>query len=134
MDSETASVSFTINRQKKTIESPPDRTLLEILREELQLTGTKYGCGEGACGACTVLLDGKPIFSCSTQISDVVGKSITTIEGLAAGDQLHPVQSAFLAESAFQCGGCTPGMIMASVALLEREAHPTDAQMVEALD
>src|SRR5438552_4531568 len=106
------SLTLNVNGRPATVAGEGDRSLLEILREDLQLTGTKYGCGEGACGACTVLLDGKPIFSCSTQFIDVVGKSITTIEGLATGDQLHPVQSAFLAESAFQCGGCTPGMIM----------------------
>jgi aerobic-type carbon monoxide dehydrogenase small subunit (CoxS/CutS family) len=134
MSPDLISATFTINGQSKTIESPPDRTLLEVLREDLQLTGTQYACGEGACGACTVLIDGKPAFSCSTQFSDVAGKTVTTIEGLGRGDQLHPVQAAFLAESAFQCGACTSGMIMASVALLERKPHPTDAEIVEALD
>src|SRR5205809_6405821 len=113
MDSETASVSFTINGLNKAIESPPDRTLLEVLREELQLTGTKYGCGEGACGACTVLVDGKPKFSCSMLLSEIVGKKLTTIEGLAQGEKLHPVQQAFLDAGAYQCGYCTAGMIMA---------------------
>src|SRR5207302_4914843 len=100
-----------------------------VLREDLQLTGTKYGCGEGACGACVVLLDGKPVFSCSTTVSEALGKKITTIEGLANGDQLHPVQQAFLDERQSQCGYCTAGMIMAAVALLERTKEPTDAQI-----
>jgi aerobic-type carbon monoxide dehydrogenase small subunit (CoxS/CutS family) len=113
------------------LKTPADRTLLELLREDLYLTGTKYGCGEGACGACTVLVNGKRTFSCSTMVSEVVGKSITTIEGLAKGDQLHPVQEAFAAESAFQCGYCTSGMIMATVNLLDRKPNPTDQEIVD---
>src|SRR4051794_23479115 len=96
-------VSLTVNGKPRTFRTPGERTLLEVLREELQLTGTKYGCGEGACGACTVLVDGKRTFSCSTSVSSVVGKKITTIEGLADGEKLHPVQQAFAAEGAFQC-------------------------------
>src|SRR5438128_12634192 len=101
-----ASISFTVNGKQSAIESDPDRSLLGVLREDLQLTGTKYGCGEGACGACTVLVDGKRTFSCSTPVKEVVGKSILTIEGLADGDTLHPVQEAFCHEGAFQCGYC----------------------------
>src|SRR5688500_5242491 len=107
-------VKFTVNGQEKLIETDPTRTLLDVLREEFQLTGAKYGCGEGRCGACTVLLNGKRLFSCRTAIEDVAGKSILTIEGLAKDDQLHPLQEAFLQESAFQCGFCTPGMILSA--------------------
>ena len=102
----TIDVKFVVNDGSVTVTTDPDRSLLEILREELKLTGTKYGCGEGACGACAVLVDGKTVFSCSTVISEVAGKSIVTIEGLAKGDVLHPVQQAFLEEEAFQCGYC----------------------------
>src|SRR5438128_5356402 len=109
-----ASISFTVNGKQSAIESDPDRSLLEVLREDLQLTGTKYGCGEGACGACTVLVDGQPKFSCGTPLAEIVGKSVTTIEGLAEGDKLHPAQQAFLDEAGFQCGYCTAGMIMAT--------------------
>src|SRR5881296_717240 len=112
--------NFTVNNKPVSFKTDPERSLLEVLREDLSLTGTKYGCGEGACGACTVLLDGRPTFSCSTRVADADGKSITTIEGLATGDELHPVQAAFLRQSAFQCGYCTAGMIMAAAALLEK--------------
>ncbi len=111
-------------------ERHPQRPLLDVLREDLQLTGTKYGCGEGRCGACTVLLDGQPVHSCNTPVGKAEGKTIMTIEGLAAGEKLHPVQEAFLAENAFQCGYCTPGMILASVALLKEMADPTESQIV----
>jgi aerobic-type carbon monoxide dehydrogenase small subunit (CoxS/CutS family) len=114
-------VKFTVNGQEKSLETDPARTLLDVLREDLQLTGAKYGCGEGRCGACTVLLNGKRIFSCRTAIEDVSGKNILTIEGLAKDDQLHPIQEAFLQESAFQCGFCTPGMILSAVQLLEEK-------------
>jgi aerobic-type carbon monoxide dehydrogenase small subunit (CoxS/CutS family) len=117
-----------------------ERPLLEVLREDLALTGTKYGCGEGACGACSVLVDGKRIFSCSTPASKLAGKSITTIEGLAgnpenaAGDKLHPVQQAFLDCSAFQCGYCTPGMVMATAALLAQKPNPTEDEIREGMN
>ncbi len=129
-----ASISFTINGKPTTVESDPDRSLLEILREDLQLTGTKYGCGEGACGACSVLADGKRIFSCSTPISEIAGRSLTTIEGIASGETLHPVQQAFLDEKAFQCGYCTSGMIVNCVALLSRNAHPTEDEICSAMN
>src|SRR3954469_14516813 len=134
MASEMTETTLTVNGRPTTVKSPADRLLLEVLREDLSLTGTKYGCGEGACGACTVLVDGKPTFSCSTRMSDAAGKSITTIEGLAKGDELHPAQAAFLDEAAFQCGYCTAGMIMAAAALLERTPSPDDAQIVEAMN
>ena len=114
-----------------------NRTLLEVLREDLQLTGTKYGCGEGACGACSVLVDGKRIFSCSTPAASVAGKNVTTIEALApAGDggALHPVQQAFLDARGFQCGYCTPGMIVCAAALLSRKPNPTDEEIREGMN
>jgi len=111
-----------------------DRSLLHVLREELGLTGTKYGCGEGECGACKVLVDGVAIRSCSTPIGEAVGRSITTIEGLADGDRLHPVQQGFLEAGAFQCGFCTPGMIIAAAALLARTPRPSEAEVRAALD
>jgi aerobic-type carbon monoxide dehydrogenase small subunit (CoxS/CutS family) len=112
----------------------PDRHLLYVLREELGLTGTKYGCGEGECGACKVLLDGVAVRACQTPLGEAVGHSVTTIEGLAHGEELHPVQQAFLEAGAFQCGFCTPGMVIAAAALLARNPHPTDAEARAALD
>jgi aerobic-type carbon monoxide dehydrogenase small subunit (CoxS/CutS family) len=111
-------INFSVNGQPHTVTTDPERSLLDVLREDLHLTGTKYGCGEGQCRACTVLADGKSIASCTTAISEVKNQSILTIEGLAQGEQLHPVQEAFLAEGAFQCGYCTAGMIMQAVELL----------------
>lgn len=111
-------ITFSVNGQYRTITTDPQRSLLDVLREDLHLTGTKYGCGEGQCRACTVLADGKSIASCITSVGDIEKQSILTIEGLAKGDQLHPVQEAFLAEGAFQCGYCTAGMIMQAVELL----------------
>jgi len=134
-----ANLSLTVNGKPVTpdLADQPGRTILELLREDLHLTGTKYGCGEGACGACSVLVDGQPVFSCTTQCTEAAGKSITTIEGLATGndgDTLHPVQQAFLADKAFQCGYCTPGMIMATVALLKRTPSPSDADVRAAIN
>jgi aerobic-type carbon monoxide dehydrogenase small subunit (CoxS/CutS family) len=129
-----ASISLRVNEKPVSVQTDPQRALLDVLREDLHLTGTKYGCGEGACGACSVLADGKRIFSCSTTIEEVAGKSITTIEGIAAGDTLHPVQQAFLEEKAFQCAYCTSGMIINSVALLKRNAHPTDEEICSAMN
>jgi carbon-monoxide dehydrogenase small subunit len=129
-----ANLTLTVNGQEKKISTDPDRPLLEVLREDLQLTGTHYGCGEGQCGACTVLLDGKRTFSCKTAVSRADGKTVQTIEGLAKGDHLHPVQQAFLDESAFQCAYCTSGMIMAAVALLNDNPKPTDAQIIAGMN
>lgn len=114
-------ITFSVNGQTHTLKTDPHRSLLEVLREDLHLTGTKYGCGEGQCRACTVLADGKSIASCTTSIGDVDKQSILTIEGLAKGNQLHPVQEAFLSEGAFQCGYCTAGMIMQAVELLDQD-------------
>ena len=122
-----------INGRPVSVEAEPDATLLSILREQLDLTGTKYGCGEGQCGACTVLIDGRAHRSCETPVSTLPDKSITTIEGLAENDRLHPVQQAFLDEGAMQCAFCTSGMIMSAVSLLNNRPNPTDAEIVQFL-
>lgn len=124
---------LTINGTARAIAEPPDRPLLLALREELELTGAKYGCGEGQCGACTVVLDGKAVRSCLTPLRALEGKTLTTVEGLAPTGQLHPVQRAFLEAGAFQCGYCTPGMIMAAVALLARNPDPSEADVARGL-
>jgi aerobic-type carbon monoxide dehydrogenase small subunit (CoxS/CutS family) len=124
------SISLSINGQKHEIDADPDTTLLEVLRDDLGLTGTKYGCGESQCGACTVLIDGAAQHSCIIPISEVAGQSIATIESLAADGRLHPVQQAFLYEGAMQCGYCVTGMIMAAVGLLASNPNPTEAQIV----
>jgi aerobic-type carbon monoxide dehydrogenase small subunit (CoxS/CutS family) len=130
----SASVELTINGRSRRVETDPRRTLLEVLREDLGLTGTKYGCGEGQCRACTVLLDGKAVQSCQTTMDEVKGGRIETIESLAAGDQLHPVQAAFVAEQAMQCGYCVPGMIMATVGLLRQNPKATAAEIINGLN
>ena len=130
----TADLQFTLNGKPQRVATESRRTLLEVLREDLDLTGTKYGCGEGQCRACTVLLDGKPVRSCLTEINEVEGKKVETIEGLAADGKLHPVQEAFVKENAMQCGYCVPGMVLATVALLKRNARPTREQIIEALN
>ena len=111
----------------------PRRNLLSFIRFDAGLTGTKYGCGEGLCGACTVLVDGQPLRACQSTVAAVAGGDVTTIEGLARDGALHPVQQAFIDETAMQCGYCIPGFIMSSVALLARVPHPTDGQVREAL-
>jgi aerobic-type carbon monoxide dehydrogenase small subunit (CoxS/CutS family) len=126
--------SLRINGRAHDVEGEPGDTLLSILRYELGLTGSKYGCGEGQCGACTVLVDGQAARSCVTALAAAVGKPITTIEGLAPGDRLHPVQEAFLEAEAFQCGYCTPGMIVATVSLLKANPNPTEQDIARALD
>jgi aerobic-type carbon monoxide dehydrogenase small subunit (CoxS/CutS family) len=125
---------FTVNGKPQAIDTEAERPLLEVIREDLGLTGTKYGCGEGQCRACTVMLDGRPIVSCMTPVRAAAGKKIVTIEGLAGSAGLHPVQQAFLDEGAMQCGYCVPGMILRTVALLEAHPQPTEAQTVEALN
>lgn len=122
-----------VNGVQHRVEAEPERTLLTVLRDELDLTGTKYGCGEGQCGACTVLIDGAPARSCQTLASKMGGKKITTIEGLARGATLHPLQQAFLDVEAMQCGYCTAGMIMSGVALLSRNGDPDEAAILQAM-
>ena len=129
-----ATIEFTVNGTKRTVTADPERPLLEVLREDMELTGTKYGCGESRCGACSVLIDGRRAFSCQVPISEAHGKTVLTIEGLAEGGKLHPVQQAFLDEGALQCGYCVPGMIMTAVGLLEQKPHPTDAEIVSAMN
>jgi aerobic-type carbon monoxide dehydrogenase small subunit (CoxS/CutS family) len=120
-----------INGQAFSVDAEPDATLLSVLREQLDLTGTKYGCGEGQCGACTVLIEGRAHRSCMTPVSTVSGKLIVTIEGLAKGDRLHPVQQAFLDEGAMQCAYCTSGMIMSAASLLNNRENPSDAEILQ---
>jgi aerobic-type carbon monoxide dehydrogenase small subunit (CoxS/CutS family) len=127
-------IRFTVNGEPRTVTTDPDRPLLDVLREDLQLTGTKYGCGETQCGACSVLLDGRRVFSCQTPASRADGKQVRTVEGLAKADALHPVQQAFLDEGAFQCGYCSPGMIIAAVALLDEKPHLTDAEIASGMN
>ncbi len=116
------------------VETDPERPLLWVLRNALGLTGAKYGCGEGQCGACTVLIDGVPHRSCITVIGSVVGKEITTIEGLADGNRLHPVQQSFIDCDAMQCGYCTPGMILQGVGLLRKQASPSEAEIKQHME
>ena len=123
-----------VNGKKLRINAEPDRTLLSVLRDDLDLTGSKYGCGEGQCGACTVLIDGQATRSCVTRLNAVSGKKITTIEGLEKNGRLHPVQEAFLEAEALQCGFCTPGMIMSSCALLSTNANPSEQDIVRFME
>ena len=126
-------IELEINGKTYGAEYPPDTPLLYVLREELRLTGTKYGCGEGMCGACTVLVAGTARRSCQIPVSAAAGKPIITIEGLGKDDALHPVQQAFLDAGAFQCAYCTSGMIMSSVSLLRATPNPSDEQIVQSL-
>jgi nicotinate dehydrogenase subunit A len=126
--------SLRINGQTHEVEGEPGDSLLSVLRYELDLTGSKYGCGEGYCGACTVLLDNQAARSCVTRLATVAGKAITTVEGLATGERLHPVQEAFLEAEAFQCGYCTPGMVMATVSLLRTTPNPTEQDIARVMD
>jgi len=127
-------MQFTLNGQSKRVSVDPQRTLLDVLREDLGLTGTKFGCGEGQCRACTVLMDGKAVASCQTTMDEVEGQTIETVEGLASDGKLHPVQAAFVHEGAMQCGYCVPGMIMATIGLLRRNPRPTKAEIVSGLN
>lgn len=119
-------ISFTINGVATEVEVNPTMRLLDVIRDVLNLTGTKEGCSEGECGACTVLVDGKPVDSCLVLVGQVQGKSITTIEGLNQGKELHPLQKAFIEEGAIQCGYCTPGMILSAKALLDANPNPSE--------
>ena len=127
-------IELDVNGARHTVLADPGRSLLHVLREELDLNGAKPGCGEGMCGACTVLLDDRAVRSCTTQVGEAAGRAVTTIEGLGREGRLHPLQQSFLDAEAFQCGYCTPGMIMAAVGLLEANRHPTEAEIVEAMN
>lgn len=129
-----ATIRLTVNGRPCSVDAEPQTSLLSVLREQLDLTGSKYGCGEGQCGACTVLIDGKAHRSCVTRVGTVAQKQITTIEGLATGEQLHPVQEAFLEAEALQCGYCTSGMIMSAVALLQRNPSPNESEIINFMD
>ncbi|HEX7155476.1 MAG TPA: (2Fe-2S)-binding protein [Thermoanaerobaculia bacterium] len=125
-------IKLTINGRPRSVEASPDTPLLWVLRDELGLTGTKYGCGMGLCGACTVLANGEPVRSCSTPVADAKGKKITTIEGLSP-DGSHPLQKAWMAENVPQCGYCQAGQLMSAAALLQKTKNPTDAEIDEAM-
>lgn len=129
-----SSINLSINGKPYAVEADPQTSLLTVLREHLDLTGSKYGCGEGQCGACTVLIDGKAQRSCITRVGTVTQKQITTIEGLASSDELHPVQQAFLDAGAMQCAYCTSGMIMSAVALLRQNAQPKENEIIDSMD
>jgi aerobic-type carbon monoxide dehydrogenase small subunit (CoxS/CutS family) len=127
-------ITFTVNGQSRTVTTDPLRPLLDVLRDDLGLTGTKYGCGQGDCLACIVLIDGVASSSCLTPVGDLTGHSVLTIEGLADGDRLHSVQEAFLDEDAMQCGYCTPGMIMALVGLRSEMPHASPAEILARME
>jgi aerobic-type carbon monoxide dehydrogenase small subunit (CoxS/CutS family) len=122
-----------VNGRTRAVDVQGERTLLSVLRDNLDLTGAKYGCGEGDCGACTVLIDGSPVRSCQRKVGNLGARKITTIEHLA-GDKLHPLQEAFLEAGALQCGYCTPGMIMSALALLQRNPNPSEPEIIRAMD
>jgi len=126
-------IEFTLNGRRRQFDVEPNQLLIDLLREKMHLTGTKYGCGIGECSACTVLLDGEPVLSCLTLAGDVDGRDVTTIEGLSEGDEIDVVQEAFLEEGAVQCGFCTPGFIMTSKALLKEHPNPTEEEIREYL-
>ncbi len=128
------SIELRVNGVTRRVEAETDHSLLSVLRDALDLTGTKYGCGEGQCGACTVLVDGQAVRSCLTTAGSAAGKQITTIEGLERNGRLHPVQEGFLAVDAMQCGYCTAGMIMSGVSLLKKNPHPTEAEILRAME
>jgi nicotinate dehydrogenase subunit A len=127
-------ITLRVNGAAREVDVGPAETLLSVLRDRLDLTGAKYGCGEGQCGACTVLADSQPVKSCQVRATLMPGKSIATIESLEQNGRLHPLQEAFLKHDAMQCGYCTPGMIMAAVGLFAANPHPTDAAVVKAMD
>jgi nicotinate dehydrogenase subunit A len=127
-------IRFTVNGRPVALETEPDRLLLWALRTDLELTGTKYGCGEGLCGSCTVLVDGKAVRACMTRLEAVRGTDVLTIEGLAQGGTLHPLQEAFHEHGGLQCGYCTPGMIMHAAGLLRQTPHPTRDEIIAGME
>lgn len=127
-------IRFRLNGKPTTLDTDDERTLLWVLRGDLALTGTKYGCGEGICGACTVAIDGEAVRSCQVPLSAIDGKSLVTIEGLEKNGKLHPLQQAFIDHGALQCGFCTSGMIMNAYALLQTEKKPARGRIIEAMD
>lgn len=127
-------VRFRLNGRPVDISTDDDRPLLWVLRSDLDLTGTKFGCLEGICGACTVAVDGKPVRSCQTSLASVAGKNVTTIEGLEKDGKLHPLQQAFMDHGGFQCGYCTSGMLMNAYAMLQKDPHPTRAAIVDEMN
>jgi aerobic-type carbon monoxide dehydrogenase small subunit (CoxS/CutS family) len=127
-------VTLRVNGRTHDVDVEPEDTLLSVLRSDLGLTGSKFGCGEGQCGACTVLVDGQAMRSCVLRVAAVAGKEVTTIEGISQGGRLHPVQEAFLEAEAFQCGYCTPGMVMATVGLLRTNSKPSVQDIARAMD
>jgi aerobic-type carbon monoxide dehydrogenase small subunit (CoxS/CutS family) len=129
-----AEIQFNVNGEQRKVETEMERSLLEVLREDLGLTGTKYGCGEGACRACTVLVDGKAVQSCVTKLEAVRGKKIETIESLGSDGKLHPIQAAFVEAEAMQCGYCVPGMIMTTVGFLRGNTSPSREEIVQAMN
>lgn len=128
-----ATITFTINGRRQTVDVSPQMPLLWVLRDRLDLTGTKFGCGIGACGACTVHLEGQAVRSCSTPMSSIADKTVTTIEGLSSSQNLHPVQQAWIDADVPQCGYCQSGQIMSAAALLARRPNPTDAEIDSAM-
>jgi len=129
-----APIELQVNGRRHRVEVDPERSLLSVLRDDLDLTGAKYGCGEGRCGACTVLIEGRPARSCLTTAAAAAGKAVTTVEGLEEDGRLHPVQQAFVDAGAMQCGYCTPGMIVEAVALLRKQPHPGEAEIARAME
>lgn len=129
-----STIELRVNGIKHRVDVESDSKLLNLLRDELDLTGTKYGCGEAQCGACTVLIDGQAARSCVTSVNDLAGKQITTIESLEQNGRLHPVQQAFLDAGAMQCGYCIPGMIMSAVGFLKKNPHPTDQEILRVME
>jgi len=127
-------IELRVNGTRRRVDLEIERSLLSVLRDDLDLTGAKYGCGEGQCGACTVLIDGQPVRSCVTKVSAIAGKQVTTIEGLEQSGRLHPLQEAFLEAGAMQCGYCIPGMIMSGVGLLKKNPHPSEPDIARAME
>jgi aerobic-type carbon monoxide dehydrogenase small subunit (CoxS/CutS family) len=127
-------ISFTLNGKKTEVDIDPTQTLLWVIRNHFGLTGTKYGCGTGFCGACTVIIDDEAVRSCTLPVGDIAGKRVITIEGLSKNGKLHPLQQAFVEHDALQCGFCTPGMIMNATALLTKNPNPTKQEIIEGME